>query len=31
MFVFHDVVDLFALFGVAHFGRMLMKRRHKLS
>jgi hypothetical protein len=31
MFIFHDVVDLFALFGLVHFGRVLMKRRHKVS
>jgi hypothetical protein len=27
MFIFHDVVGLFALFGFVHFGRSLMKRR----
>jgi hypothetical protein len=31
MFIFHDVVDLFALFGVVHFGRFVLKRRHKVS
>ena len=31
MFIFHDVVDLFALFGFVHFGRGLMQRRHKIS
>ncbi len=31
MFIFHDVVDLFALFGVVHLARMLSKRRHKVS
>jgi hypothetical protein len=29
MFIFHPFVDLFALFGLVHLGRMLMKRRHK--
>jgi hypothetical protein len=27
MFIFHDVVDLFALFGLVHIGRALIKRR----
>jgi hypothetical protein len=31
MFIFHDIVDLFAVFGLAHFGRTLMKRHHKVS
>jgi hypothetical protein len=31
MFIFHDVVDLFALFGLVHFGRVVLKRRHKVS
>lgn len=31
MFIFHDVVDLFALFGFVQFARVLSKRRHKLS
>jgi hypothetical protein len=31
MFIFHDVVDLFALFGFVHFGRSLLKRRHRVS
>jgi hypothetical protein len=31
MFIFHDIVDLFALFGLAQFGRVLMNRRHKVS
>jgi hypothetical protein len=31
MFIFHDVVDLFALFGLVHLGRGLMQRRHKVS
>jgi len=31
MFIFHDVVDLFALFGLVHLGRVISKRRHKVS
>jgi hypothetical protein len=31
MFIFHDVVDLFALFGLVHFARVISKRRHKVS
>lgn len=31
MFIFHDVVDLFALFGLAHLARVVLKRRHKVS
>jgi hypothetical protein len=31
MFIFHDLVDLFALFGLVHLGRGLMQRRHKVS
>ena len=31
MFIFHDVVDLFALFGFAHLARVLIKRRHRVS
>jgi hypothetical protein len=31
MFIFHDLVDLFAFFGLVHFGRVLMKRAHKVS
>ena len=30
MFIFHDLVDLFALFGLVQFGRVLMRRRHKV-
>jgi hypothetical protein len=31
MFIFHDVVNLFALFGFVHVGRALIKRRHKVT
>ena len=31
MFIFHDVVDLFALFGLVHLGRVISKKRHKVS
>jgi hypothetical protein len=31
MFIFHDLVDLFALFGLVQFGNALMKRRHKTT
>jgi len=31
MFVLHDLVDLFAFFGLVQFGRVLMKRRHKVT
>jgi hypothetical protein len=31
MFIIHDVVDLFALFGLVHLGRVISKRRHKVS
>jgi len=31
MVIFHDVVDLFALFGLVHFGRVISQRRHKVS
>jgi hypothetical protein len=31
MFIFHDIVDLFALFGFAQFARVISKRRHKVS
>ncbi len=31
MFIFHDVVDLFALFGLVHVGRVISKKRHKVS
>jgi hypothetical protein len=31
MFIFHDLVDLFALFGLVHIGRVISKRRHKVS
>jgi hypothetical protein len=31
MFIFHDLLDLFALFGFVQFGRVLMKRRHKVT
>jgi hypothetical protein len=31
MFIFHDVVDLFALFGLVHLGRVISKRRHKVN
>jgi hypothetical protein len=31
MFIFHDLVDLFALFGLMQLGRVLMKRRHKVT
>jgi hypothetical protein len=31
MFIFHDVVDLFALFGLVQLGRGLIQRRHKVS
>jgi hypothetical protein len=31
MFIFHDLVDLFALFGLVHLGRVIVKRRHKVS
>ena len=31
MFVFHDVVDLFALFGLVHLGRVISKRRRKIG
>jgi hypothetical protein len=31
MFIFHDVVDLFALVGLVYLGRMISKRRHKVS
>jgi hypothetical protein len=31
MFIVHDLVDLFAVFGLVHFGRMLMTRHHKVS
>jgi hypothetical protein len=31
MFIFHDVVDLFALFGLVHFGRVVLKTRRKFS
>lgn len=31
MFIIRDVVDLFALFGLVHVGRVLMKRRHKVG
>ena len=30
MFIFHDLVDLFAFFGLVQFGRVLMRRRHKV-
>jgi hypothetical protein len=29
MFIFHDIVDVFALFGMVRLGRVLWKRRHK--
>jgi hypothetical protein len=28
MFIFHDLVDLFAFFGLMQLGRVLMKRSH---
>ena len=31
MFIFHDVVDFFALFGFVQSARLLSKRRHKVS
>ena len=31
MFIFHDLVELFALFGLAQLGRVVVKRRHKVS
>ena len=31
VFIFNDVVDLFALFGFVHLARVLSKRRHKVS
>jgi hypothetical protein len=31
MFIFHDLVDLFALVGLVHLGRAISKRRHKVS
>jgi hypothetical protein len=31
MFIFHDLVDLFAFFGLVQLGRVLMKRRHKVT
>jgi hypothetical protein len=31
MFIFHDVVDLFALIGAVHLARVLLKRRHWVS
>ena len=31
MFIFHDVVDLFALFGLVHVARVLSKRRRKVG
>jgi hypothetical protein len=29
MFIFHDIVDLFALFGLVRLGRVVWKFRHK--
>ena len=29
MFIFHDIVDLFALFGMVRLGRVVWKIRHK--
>jgi hypothetical protein len=31
MFIFHDLVDLFALFGLVQLGRVLAKKRHKVT
>jgi len=31
VFIFHDVVDLFALFGLVSLARVLSKRRHKVG
>jgi len=31
MFIFHDIVDLFALFGMVRLGRFVWKRRHKIN
>jgi hypothetical protein len=31
MFIFHDVLDLFALVGVVNLVRAISKRRHKVS
>jgi hypothetical protein len=31
MFIFHDLVDFFAIFGLVQLGRVLVKRRHKVT
>jgi hypothetical protein len=31
MFIFHDVVNLFALFGLVHLGRVISKRRRRVN
>ena len=31
MFIFNDIVDLFAFYGIVRLGRVLYNRRHKLS
>jgi len=31
MFIFHDVVDLFALLGLFQVAKVVAKRRHKVS
>jgi hypothetical protein len=31
MFIFHDIVDLFALVGMVRVGRMAWNRRHKTN
>src|ERR1700733_7962 len=31
MFIFHDVVDLFALLGLLQVAKLVVKRRHKVS
>jgi hypothetical protein len=31
MFIFNDIVGLFALYGMIHLGRAIWNRRHKVS
>jgi hypothetical protein len=31
MFIFNDIVDLFAVYGMVRLGRLIWQRRHKVS
>ena len=31
MFIFNDIIDLFALYGIVRLGRVLYNRRNKLN